>query len=301
MFSILSGFVRSPTLTLSHIFIPNQQNRVSTDELALRRRETDDCLRDSNAERVFVPTSDGQSVETLYFPGKDPVTKREILKNRKTIVIFPGIGAYHYYYRGLAEQYRKKGINVVILSYRGILNNTPSTPRGIVIDGESVVDFLERNYHVPRNHIVLHAHSLGGAFSSIVAANRIGIGLINDRSFSQLSLPAQSIVDSTINNFIPRVISRLLQVTYLTYGFVKFVLCLGGWDFNVAKIWKQIPRRCVIYHHRDPVIPRAASLFEVVHRDAGTHLVELNDECSDPHSRLLSENEIDRVLNIMNF
>ncbi|WP_068467353.1 alpha/beta hydrolase [Candidatus Protochlamydia phocaeensis] len=283
-------------------FIVPNQSRILKPQVVEEHDTQAERMREKYKGRVLdIFNKDGNKLHAFYFSGMDHQTNQSVSSAEETIVIFAGMGAYHYWFSAFVEKYVERGINVVIFNYRGVgKSNGKATGSGITNDGESVVDYIEEKFQVPRHLIALHAHSLGVGPASEVAKRRSGVAIISDRSYSRLSLAFNAIVEQYVPNAFLRFLVQKLKIIR---GIAWLALKSTGWDFSPKSAWPHIRgRKCVITHLKDPIINSPARLFQSIYgRDADTHFITAEDDCEDPHSRLLTDLEFNDAIRAIGF
>lgn len=106
--------------------------------------------------------------------------------SKPTVIISPGSGMVYPAYKGLAVAYLLRGINVMMFDFRGY-GNSQGSPTEIrtKLDLETAYQYVQTQHRVKNEDLIVHGHCLGGGPASDLAARRVGVNLILDRSFSQ--------------------------------------------------------------------------------------------------------------------
>jgi uncharacterized protein len=114
------------------------------------------------AERVTVPTPDGESLAALYVaPGQ----------GRPTFLLFPGNGDNIVGYGFLADMLSARGYGLLAVSYRGYPGSTGSpSEAGLLTDGLASFDWLSA--HGGASPIIILGRSLGTGVAVNTAAQR---------------------------------------------------------------------------------------------------------------------------------
>eukprot|EP00658_Telonema_sp_P-2_P055118 TRINITY_DN43826_c0_g1_i2.p1 TRINITY_DN43826_c0_g1~~TRINITY_DN43826_c0_g1_i2.p1 ORF type:complete len:367 (+),score=62.58 TRINITY_DN43826_c0_g1_i2:124-1224(+) len=88
----------------------------------------------------------------------------------------------------LIRMYFQHNVNVLLFNYRGVGASTGHVTRdGVLIDAESVYQFVRDCMRVPEHQIVLHARSIGGGIACALARLHPAVALCSERSFASLS------------------------------------------------------------------------------------------------------------------
>lgn len=87
-------------------------------------------------------------------------------------------------YKGLAA-YLIRGINVMMVDFRGY-GRSEGSPTDVrtKLDLDTAYQYLQTQYNIKNEDLIVHGHCLGGGPASDLAARRPGVNLILDRSFS---------------------------------------------------------------------------------------------------------------------
>ncbi len=148
--------------------------------------------------------------------------------------------------------------NFVLFDYRGVGESTGtfSSARDLIVDGSSIVDWVERYVGTPSDQIHFYGLSLGGAIASLTHAlnPKKWIGRhVNERSFASSD---KMINERFGGGFVARCLNQIFR--------------LQGYSANPSEAFKRLQGpKMVIYHPQDPVIPDPASMQkEVQHQDA---------------------------------
>ena len=152
--------------------------------------------------------------------------------------------------------YADTAFNLVLFDYRGVGNSTGvfSEAKNLILDGISIVDWIEKKIGIIPEQIHFYGFSLGGAVSSLTKAldtKHLTGRMINDRSFSS---------------------SREMFYAFFGTGyFGKFMdWCFErhGYGSDPAVAFRKASgEKLVIYHPRDEVIPKNAGMQYAVQHD----------------------------------
>lgn len=289
--------------TVGRFLFANQRRLVTEEEVNRMASETAQWVAHFQGQKLDIPTASG--IEAFHFAGIDPYTQQKVRQSDKTVILFGGMSSYQHHYSWLMEKYVQRGINVVTLNYRGVggsgANGEVANKPEIVQDGMAIVDYLESHFHVPRDHLAVHGHSLGGGFSALVAAERPGIHAVNERSYSKLSHASHPFIKGFLASnqiAIDSLPSDLSVSNLATLAFQS-----TNWEIDTEAAWRNIQgKRCVVCHLKDPVISKEVSLYQSIYaQDQKTTYLVLDDDCPNPHGRLLSDQEIDTIVQAIHF
>jgi fermentation-respiration switch protein FrsA (DUF1100 family) len=107
-------------------------------------------------------------------------------KSTPTVLIATGSGLSYNAYKGLAAAYLMRGINVMMVDFRGYGESKGNpTAHKTKLDLESAYQYLSVEKGIENKDLIIHGHCLGGGPATDLAARRKGINLILDRSFAE--------------------------------------------------------------------------------------------------------------------
>ncbi len=212
-------------------------------------------------------TPDGASLSGIYFKHiqSDETTP--------TIILFQPNASLtkHEEYSWLLEKTAQKSIpsNFVTFDYRGCGESLGKTKNKgtLLLDGDTVYQFVKDELMVPSNLIYFYGYSLGGAISASIRAlyPEKEIKYVNERSFSSLS------------NVIKRKFPK-------AGCFLSWLAKNLGWDLQVLELWPSLcGEKLVIFQPEDEIIPYSASLFHGLFSQNRAH------ECETIHLELSSK------------
>jgi len=247
-------------------FIVPAQSRNKNDPVLIEGRQI--LLSKFCGEEITLKTPDGIVLDGMFIRcRKDDA---DVSRNSPTIIHFNGNGerfeCSSLYLNVDAEQeienrklkysfsepvsnlrnYLNLGFNVFLFNYRGVARSQGrATSEGLVLDGETAFQFVHQHLGVPKEHILLFGHSLGGAIAAHVAVKYPGTHLCSDRSFSSLD----------------KVVYFLFYPSFFSWIASQFIKSLG-WNLNSADLWEKIKgKKWIVYHPADKLIPFQASLL----------------------------------------
>lgn len=112
-----------------------------------------------------------------------------------TVLICPGAVGNYATYKNLAASYLLRGLNVMMIDYRGYGKSEGSpTPHKLNLDVETAYQYLHKQKRVENKDLLLHGHCLGVGPAAHLAARRPGINLISDRSFAEYREVARHLI-----------------------------------------------------------------------------------------------------------
>lgn len=224
-------------------------------------------------EPLHLAQGDGSKTDALWLlgPGGDKA---------KTVVFFHGNGETMFHNLDIARELNKRGINVLLVEYRGYgtTHGPPPTEAMLYEDGEAAISWLEREKHVSLDRIVLCGFSLGTGVAAELAARGHAAKLI-------LLAPYTSIDDMALRVAPILPASVILSHHLDTFGKAKRIsvptLVVHGDEDEVVpfeqgeRLGRAIPNakfvRVKAGHHTDllyvgPGSPNAAELYEIITR-----------------------------------
>lgn len=292
----------NPIQVMGRMIIPNQSQYIDPEILNHINEQADEVVAFYGGQKLDVRTSTGLAIEAFHFAGKHPHTQTRVDPSDQTIVLFGGQGCYQHYLGHYIDMYTRRGINVVTFNYTGVGRSDGKTiPQEVVDCGVAIVNHLERHFYVRLDKIALHGFSLGGGVAASVALLKEGVNIVNDRSYSKLSIAAHRLIRLGLpeNGVARNLINSLAIVENISH----FAFKLTGWELDTEGAWSRIRgKKCVICHTQDPIILFDASLYKAIYGiDRETTFMLLNDVTHDPHSRSLTNHEIDEVVQAIGF
>lgn len=128
--------------------------------------------------------------------------------------------------------------NFVCFDYRGTGESEGSITdeKDLVIDGETVYQFVKNELNVPEDRIHFYGWSLGGGIAAKVKANHPkSLGTyVSDRSFTSLSECASYLIH------------------WILSGLAKVLIKQFNWEMDTANSWEKMKgKKLVIYHPED--------------------------------------------------
>ncbi len=145
--------------------------------------------------------------------GPSQVSEADLDRNfsQPTALISPGSGMSYAAYKGLAASYLIRGINVMMVDFRGFGESEGSpTETRTKIDLDTEYQYLQIKHHVKNEDLLIHGHCLGGGPASDLASRRPGTNLILDRTFSDYSEVARErfpIIRNLIGGIMPSIVN----------------------------------------------------------------------------------------------
>lgn len=203
-------------------------------------------------ERHAVITPDEKKLSCLHF------RHRQSGPDTPTILYFqPNLAlAEHFIHSWLIEETIRRGTpcNFVAFDYRGVpfYENEFSRPEDLILDGDSMLQFVQNKLQVPLHLIKAYGWSLGGCISANVKAihPEWDSPYVNERSFSS----TQDIVSAWLSG-----IQKLLLFWF------PFTMNATRWNLK-APIDKVKGPVMIVYHPEDSTIPYDASCHQLAVR-----------------------------------
>lgn len=235
------------------------QTHDKNDPLLAKGRQI--LLNKFKGEELSLKTPDNVLIDAMHIPGKQ--NGQYMDKSGRTLVFFLGnYGRFELMGMSRKEQeiefdednlaqFVDRGYNVMLFNYRGVSRSESyATAEGLVLDGETALQYVKDRLHVPEEEITVAGRSLGGGVSLEVLAMHPHIKYININSFSSLSQQV-------------RVMFKAKPALAETAANALWLL---GWEFNSLKNFQKLQgERWVVYHPEDTTITYDASL----HKAAG--------------------------------
>jgi len=267
----------------------------------LRRRKSR-LLEQFNGDPIKLITPDGCTLDGAYFPGRTEKDSYQV-HGTPTVIYFNANMQLFESASAAAtvRMYTSKGINVLLFNYRGVGDSDGTLARdGVIIDGESAIQYVHEHLNVPEDCILCHARSIGGGIANAVAKLHPQVNLCNERSFSSLLDVIRIVVHKFFGVFNPeaspdgeaRKWSCGYEMRRCGAAIIVQLASAIGWDFRASEHWRHVEgTKWLMYHPRDAVIPLEASLFNAVLKEGfEVHALRMPGEI-DGHNRALSEEE----------
>jgi Serine aminopeptidase, S33 len=166
-----------------------------------------------------------------------------------TALIAIGACASFPVYKRLAAAYLLRGINVMMVDFRGYGDSEGSpTPYKTKLDLETAYQYLAIEKGIENKDLIVHGHSLGGGPAADLAARRKGTNLVLDRSFAEYRDAARDMVRDrfpSIGNIIHKVMPWIAN-----YNNVK----------NIGKIEGNI---AIVMAKKDPIISESQIIKQI--------------------------------------
>jgi hypothetical protein len=277
---------------VGRVILPRQKHLLASDDIQVSSIKRGAFLEINGGEIIKAKAEDHVELEALFFHGVDPISKLQVPRDENSVILFCGLGMEPYDFENVLNHYRNKGCNVALFNYRGTgTSEGEASPEGMVLDGVALVDYIHHQHGVPYTHIALHGYSLGGGPSAEVAVRREGVAIVNDRSYSKLSVAAYGLP----NFFVP----YLRPIRWLASVISSTAVASSKWDFDTETNWSRIRgKKCIVYHPKDEIIVLEASLFKAIFgKDSETLVVEFDDDqVGFAHTMPLNARQIDAII-----
>lgn len=195
-------------------------------------------------ERLSLRTPDGALIDSraMTLPSQQGLPPEE----QRWIIYFCGNGDLYERQMEFAHEYGERvGANVLLFNYRGVGQSQgfPMRPEELVLDGETVMQYLLNHVGVASEHVLVHGISLGAAVGTQVRKLHPDGSIINERSFSSLTKEVSTIISPIAGKLLYQI----------------------RWELDSAAVWSEITgRKVIVFHKEDGVIPYPASLYKSV-------------------------------------
>lgn len=144
--------------------------------------------------------------------------------------------------------------NFVLFDYRGVGESQGkfTSARELIIDGSSIVEWVEKYLKTPPEKIHFYGFSLGGAIASLTQA-------LNPKKWTGRNINERSFASS--DKMVSERFGKGIRAKILNYIFKA-----QGYSADPSEAFKKlIGPKMVIYHPQDRVIPDPASMQTTVH------------------------------------
>ncbi|PCI95494.1 hypothetical protein COB11_02085 [Candidatus Aerophobetes bacterium] len=184
-------------------------------------------------------------------------------KDTKTTILFNPLGTNSDVRDHLQTTLIHEKTNVVTFNYRGLGNTWRA--KDLVVDGESVYQFVVDELGINKDSVNMYGHSLGGAVAtSVKALHQDSKGkLVADRAFKSVySLLTENLCISRFGRVVKKITSLVLSI------FIAYPVYLLGWEWNNERaICDLTSDKLVIFHPNDVLVTKSASLASVCESD----------------------------------
>lgn len=176
-----------------------------------------------------------------------------------TVILFNPLGANQFVHSGLKAKLIAQKCNVVSFDYRGY--GTTRKAGSLVIDGDSIYQYVTNELGTNKNKVHFFGFSLGGAIAAQVKALHPDSEgkYVGDRPFkSVFSLITENLCIEKYGRIIKKITSVVSAIL------IAFPLYLLGWEWDGAKALSGLKGDMhLIYHPNDILVPIEASLASV--------------------------------------
>ena len=195
-------------------------------------------------ERLKLTTPDGVTLDACAITSASQ--EGSLPAEQRWIVYFTGNVEQWEDNLDIAHGYLEKtGANILLFNYRGVglSEGVRDSPEKLILDGETMMQYLIDAVGVKSEHIVVHGRSIGGGVGSQARKLHPEGGIVCDRSFASMAIEATALFG---------------------WGMAKLLRGLG-WELDTVAAWEKIKgRKVIVYHHKDGIIPYQASLYKVL-------------------------------------
>eukprot|EP00656_Telonema_subtile_P012494 TRINITY_DN16290_c0_g1_i3.p1 TRINITY_DN16290_c0_g1~~TRINITY_DN16290_c0_g1_i3.p1 ORF type:complete len:276 (-),score=73.58 TRINITY_DN16290_c0_g1_i3:163-990(-) len=205
----------------------------------------------------------------------------------------------------LIRMYHQQMVNVVLFNYRGVGESTGGITRdGVLVDAESVFQYVSVGLRIPEHRIVLHARSIGGGVAFSLARLHPAAHLCSERSFASLRQVIRAVLTKAVGLPTHRALDlggaaedgwccACVRRAALE-GLMGLLSWLGWYMECGAEAYLAVTgHKWMLYHPHDTIIPFEVSLYlAVCSRDSqGPPCAFRMLGEADGHNRAMSESE----------
>lgn len=204
--------------------------------------------------------------------GRIPKTllKKDADGSSPTVLIAGGAGMSYALFKEMAVTYLMRGINVMMVDYRGYGKSEGSpTDNKLKLDLETAYQYLIKEKHVENKQLLLHGYCLGGAPTTDLAARRPGVNIVLDRTFA---------------NFTDLVKERLPVIKSIVHRIMPIII-----NFNNAENVKKIEGKInFVFAEEDQVIPKSQNekLVDNVPETSESHVMNVKGGHTEAWTKL---------------
>jgi hypothetical protein len=176
---------------------------------------------------------------------------------KKTVILFNPLGCNSNIFRGkIVAEFIDNNFNVVCFDYRGFSKTRRA--QDLVIDGDSVYQYVVTELKVDPKKIHFFGYSLGGAVASQVKALHPECTgkIATDRSFASIYLLiSENICISRFGKIIKAITSLFTKI------FIAYPIYLTGCELDTKKAFEKInSKKLTFYHKNDSLVPFDANI-----------------------------------------
>ncbi len=174
-----------------------------------------------------------------------------------TVILFNPLGANKKVHQGLRYELAcNKKCNVVTFNYRGL--GSTWSKNDLVVDGESVYQFVTQELGTQPNKVNFYGFSLGGAIAAQVKALHPGSQgkYVGDRPFRSIfNFLTENCCIGKLGSIIKKITS------FASSLFLAYPVYLLGWEWDGNEALKKMAGdKRIVYHPNDFLVPYEASL-----------------------------------------
>lgn len=163
--------------------------------------------------RGKIPGTDkrGYLINLGKVPKDLPPILSESGSSEPTVLLAGGSGMGYPAYKGFAASYLIRGMNVMMIDFRGYGESEGSpTDHKTYLDLETAYQYLKEVHHVENKDILVHGHCQGAGPGSNLAGRRKDVNLLIDRSFadySEMSRRRYPLIGGLIAKIMPSILN----------------------------------------------------------------------------------------------
>lgn len=250
------------------------------------------CFNPRSASRFYpfsnLNNNSGNFTKKIITPDQVPLFANiHIVKGAvaetPTIILFNPLGANQSIHYGIKESLIERNCNVITFDYRGL--GTTGRAEDLVIDGESIYQYVTQELGTNKDKVHIYGFSLGGVLAAQVKAlHPESAGrFVADRSFkSVFSLITENCCIERLGFLVKKITSLISAI------FIAYPVYLLGWEWDGKKALNKLSGKItILYHPNDCLVPFKANLAsqcsnkDIValnpsERGASTHFCTLN-------------------------
>lgn len=252
-FFILNRIISTMVLPATILYSREQTRLIEEDFQTRWSSQPFEPLRNNyTTTPIEVTAPDGAKIRGTYFKNNAAQNNSPTVICFQPNAVISKLGVFNWQIAVAAAS--KIPFNFVWFDYRGCGESKPensiaSTAKDLILDGDSIYQFVNDKLGVHTNDIHFYGYSLGGGISTQVKKNHTECegNHVIERSFSS--------VNDTLYHFLPSLLA------YLSGKLFSFL----NWNMASADALRETKGRTVIVHHpEDPMMKNDASLYRAI-------------------------------------